>query len=291
MRRSIGFALAFVSLLLLGATIVSYSKYKKSVAEYQQVTAQEESTRVHYDRAVNEIVVIQDSLNAIVMGPNAASLAPDRYQLELQGPATLHDESLARIAMLKSAIERTKKRIEELDAKLKKNGVRMAGLESMIVGLRKSVTEKEERIAELSTQVDTLGVRVAGLTTQVEAQRQDIDTKQAEIARKREEIATVFYAMGTKSELTNAGIVASKGGVLGLGKTLKPSGAANPAAFTPLDTDQETVIRVPAAKVQVLSAQNVASYVLQPVGENMVEIRIVNPEEFRKVKQVIILKT
>ena len=76
-----------------------------------------------------------------------------------------------------------------------------------------------------------------------------------------------------------------------MGKTLKPSGAANPAAFTPLDTDQETVIRVPAAKVQVLSAQNVASYVLQPVGENMVEIRIVNPEEFRKVKQVIILKT
>jgi hypothetical protein len=125
----------------------------------------------------------------------------------------------------------------------------------------------------------------------VEVQQQDIQTKQAEIAQKREEIATVFYTMGTKDELTHAGIVASKGGVLGFGKTLKPSGTASAAAFTPLDTDQENVIRVPASKVQVLSAQPVTSYVIQPVGENMVEVRIVNAEEFRKVKQVIILKT
>ena len=154
----------------------------------------------------------------------------------------------------------------------------------MIAGLRKSVAEKEEHIAQLTTQVDTLRTRVAGLSTEVEGQ-------QNELAQKQQELATIFYMVGSKKELTRSGVVESEGGVLGLGKTLKPSGNFDEATFTPLDTDQESVIRIPAEKAQVLSAQPVSSYVLQQVGKGMVELRIVNPKEFRKVKQVVILTT
>ena len=85
--------------------------------------------------------------------------------------------------------------------------------------------------------------------------------------------------------------MASKGGVLGFGKTLEPSGTINESAFTPLDTDQQTVIRIPSDKAQVLSAQPVSSYVIQPVGKDAVELRIVNPTEFRKVKHLVILRS
>lgn len=289
MRKSVVFAFALVTVLLLGATAVSYSKYRKATTDFAQAAAQEADMRLRYDRAVSEIVSIQDSLNTIVLGDDAR-FVPAQTLDEMQPPGTLHDTVLSRIATLKSAIARTKVRIEELDARLARSGVKITGLEKMIAGLRRRVTEKETRIVELTSQVDTLGVRVAGLTTVVETQQVDIQAKQQEIAEKRHEIATVFYTMGTKDELTSAGIVASKGGVLGIGKTLKPSGQANPAAFTSLDTDQENVIRIPAEKVQVLSAQPLNSYVLQPVGEKMMELRIVNPEEFRKIKQVIILK-
>jgi peptidoglycan hydrolase CwlO-like protein len=290
MRKSVGFVLAVIGVLLVSAIGFTYSKYKKSQADFAQATAQAEEMQTRYDHAVSEVVMIQDSLNTIVLGPNAKDLVPTSQDLEIQTPETLHDTVLSRIASLKSAIERTKVRIEELDARLAKSGTKITGLEKMIAGLRSNVAEKETHIAELSTQVDTLGVRVAGLTTQVETQQQDIEAKQAEIAQKREEIATVFYTIGTKKELTTAGVVASKGGVLGFGKTLKPSGQVNEAAFTPLDTDQENIIRIPAEKAQVLSEQPVTSYVIQPVGEKMVELRIVNPQEFRKIKHVVILK-
>jgi len=280
MRRGVVLGLVFIGLLLLGATAVSYSKYRKSLADYQHATAEQESMRVRYDHAVGEIVMIQDSLNAIVLGENAA--IPARQEVEAQLPGTLHDNVLTRIATLKGAIERTKERIEELDARLKRGGVKIAGLERMVAGLRKSVSEREQRIAQLSTQVDTLETKVAGLSTEVEHQQEDL-------AQKQREIATIYYTMGSKKELTRAGVVESNGGVLGLGKTLKPSGTFNESAFTAMDTDQENVIRIPSDKARVLSAQPVSSYVIQPVSKDVVELRIVDPKEFRKVKHLVIL--
>ena len=70
MRRSVGIVLALVSVLLLGATAVTYSKYKKSQDDFVKATAEQETMRQRYDQAVNEIVSIQDSLNAIVLQQN-----------------------------------------------------------------------------------------------------------------------------------------------------------------------------------------------------------------------------
>ncbi|MEK7316421.1 MAG: hypothetical protein AAB011_09585 [Candidatus Eisenbacteria bacterium] len=290
MHRSAIFVLAFISVLLLGATVMSYAKYKQSAAQFAQATATENETRLRYDRAVSEIVAIQDSLNTIVLGNGASRGAPAPSLDESLPPGTLHDTVLSRIATLKGAIERTKERIEELDARLRKSGGQIVGLEKMIANLRRSVTEKETHIAQLTTQVDTLETRVAGLSTAVEDQQLELALKQEEIAAKRAEIATVYYALGTKKELTSSGVVVSKGGVLGFGKTLEPSGQFNEASFAPLDTDQENVIRIPAEKVEVLSAQPVSSYVLEPVGKGAVELRILDVEQFRKVKHIVILK-
>lgn len=283
MRKNTVVALAIVSVLLVGTTVMSYSKYKKSEANYTQLKAEDESTRLRYGAAIGEIATIQDSLNAIVLGEEAVQV-PSRAQTEVDLPGTVHDQVLSRIATLKGAIERTKERITDLDKRLKKSGVKIAGMEKMLAGLRKSVAEKEDRIALLTTQVDTLQTQVSGLNVAVEQKDQQITEKQ-------HELATVFYAMGTKKELTRSGVVDSKGGVLGLGKTLKPSGTFNQALFTPLDTDQELVIRIPSDKAQVLSAQPTSSYVLEPVGKEMVELRIIDPKEFRKIKQVVILTT
>lgn len=289
MRKGVGVLLGVICVLLLGATALVYSKYKKSTAEYAQSQAEQADMQQRYDRAVNEIVSIQDSLSAIVLGPNDSRTVPADQNLE--SPRTLHDTTLQRISMLKAAIERTKTRIEDLDARLKVSGVKIKGLERMIAGLRSSVSEKETRIASLSTQVDTLSTRVATLNTTVDTQSQEIVAKTDEITAKQHEIATVFYTMGSKKELKNAGVIEAKGGVLGLGKTIKPSGTFNESAFTAMDTDQETVIRIPSEKAQLISAQPAGSYVIQPVGEKASELRILNAAEFRKIKHVVILTT
>ncbi len=189
MRRVPILVLGLISVLLMGATVVSYSKYRKSVENFAEMKAESESTQMRYGAAINEIAVIQDSLNAIVLGEEAVQAIPARGQREVEAPGTVHDQVLERIATLKGAIERTKERIQVLDSRLKRNGVKIAGMEKMIDGLKKSVIEKEEQIAQLSSQVDTLQGQVSGLSTEVE-------TKQQEITQRQVELATVYYTMG-----------------------------------------------------------------------------------------------
>jgi len=51
----------------------------------------------------------------------------------------------------------------------------------------------------------------------------------------------------------------------------------------------QRVIRIPAAKVKVLSAQPVSSYSLTTAGKET-ELRILDATAFRSVKRVVILK-
>ena len=89
-------------------------------------------------------------------------------------------------------------------------------------------------------------------------------------------------------QFTESGIVVAKGGVLGLGKTLELSGNYDESRFTTLDTDAETVVRAPSAKVQVLSPQPTSSYELRIEGDQ-VELHILDPVEFRKIKHLVIM--
>jgi hypothetical protein len=159
----------------------------------------------------------------------------------------------------------------------------------MVDGLRKNIAEKEAHIAQLNTQVDTLQTQVVGLSAEVENQSLQIDDQQQRIAATQRELATVFYAMGTKKELIASGVVVAEGGVLGLGKTLKPSGNFPESAFTPVNTDQEDVIRIPFPKARVLSPQSASSYELRPAGTDAMELHILDAKEFRKIKHVVIV--
>jgi len=278
--------MAVIGLLFLGGTVLYYGKYRKSQADFAQMTAQEQETRIRYGQAINEIATIQDSLDTIVLGE--APLV-NGSQSEVNLPPTSREQVLGRIAVLKAGLERTKDRIQELDARLKRNNIRISGLQKMIGGLKKNVADREAEIAQLNTQVASLNTQVTGLTTEVETKTQEIATKTQELTDKQHELATIYYTMGKKKDLVKSGVVVSQGGVLGVGKTLKPSGRFNETAMTPLDTDQEQVIRIPAGKAQIVTPQSPTSYTLQPVDKNTMELRIVDAKEFRKIKHLVIL--
>lgn len=283
MRKSVSFALIAAVAVLLGATAILMFKYRNTNAAYANLQAEEQATRERFAGAINEIAVIQDSLNAIALGDSAARLLPTQLQSELSLSESRGDAALERIAVIKAGIERTKDRIEQLDASLKHSGVRIAGLTKMVDNLKKSVVEKEAYVAELTGRVDSLQTTVTGLVAEVEQDNQTIETQ-------RKELGTVYVVVGTRKDLTASGVVEAKGGLLGLGKTLTPSGNVDENAFTTLDTDFETVIQIPAAKAQVLSAQPPSSYELQLVGDQM-QLRILDPEKFRTVKHVVIMTT
>src|SRR5262249_11378841 len=127
-----------------------------------------------------------------------------------------------------------------------------------------------------------------GLTSQVAEAQDTVRAREQQIEDKRRELATIYYAVGNKHSLTTSGLVVAKGGVLGLGKTLEPSDHMNPSLFTPLDTDHDRVIHVGTAKAQVLTSQPASSYELRLVAGKL-ELHILDPVQFRRVRHVVIM--
>ena len=290
MRNPMTLVLGGLVVLLLAGTGVLYSKYRQTSADYAATKASEESVQNRYTEAINSIAQIQDSLSAIVLGDKTSGL---KGGAEAEGSLTAGrgDEALDRIAVLKAGVERTKARIQQLEADLKKSGVKVAGLTKLIAGLKTNVAEKESQISLLSVRVDSLETTVTGLNAEVQTNQQTIAAQQQTLEERRKELGTIYYVIGNKKDLTQQGVAVAQGGVLGLGKTLKPSGTFDTNAFTPIDTDEQTVISIPAEKAQVLSAQPTSSYQLIATENKTLELRILDPHEFRKIKHLVILTT
>lgn len=284
MRKTATVALVALVVLLLGTSGVLYQKYQKTSANLSEMKVADEAARQRDAAAFSAIAEIQDSLSAI-------SLAEPSLQARSEGqPGPNRQEILDRIATLKESIQRTKDKIRQLDASSRQRGVKIAGLEKLIANLKTTVAGKEELITQLTTQMESLQTQVAGLETTVQQDQQTIVAKDQTIDEKQRELGTIFYVIGTKKELANSGLIESKGGVLGMGKTLQLTGKYDESRFTALNTDQETVVRAPATKVQVLSPQPTSSYELVVAG-NQVELHILDPKEFRKVKHLVIMTT
>jgi peptidoglycan hydrolase CwlO-like protein len=288
MRKPVLIALIAAIVIFAVAAIVLFQKYTKTNADLMEARSGELSAQSRYTDAIGAIAEIQDSLNAIAVSGNAVNLTQGNLKGEqkLNGPSSR--EALDRIHLLAASIQRTKEKIHDLEDKLKKSGIKLAGLEKMITNLKSSLAEREATIAKLTGKVDSLSTKVNGLETTVAQATQTIAAKDETIEQKRREVSTVYYIIGTKKHLMDLGIVKASGGLLGLGAVVLPSGKYDETGWTGLDTDKETTIKIGGLRADLVSPQAKGSYEMVKVSDQ-VELHILNAAEFRKIKQVVIM--
>lgn len=281
MRGIAIFLLVAVVVLLIGATGVLFKKYEKSTSDNTQA-------QTRYNEAINAIAEIQDSLYSITAGDSAMGALSQglRTEQSLTEPQT--QQALQQIAAINSSIGRTKMKITELEQRLQKSGIKVAGLQRMITTLKKDVADRETAVTELNGRVDSLQVQVTGLQGEVQQSQEAVHTRDQQLEERRTELATIYFKIGTKKELKDSGLIVSTGGFLGMGKSVQLTGKFDENQFTRLDTDAEKLIHTQAAKARVLSAQPTTSYELKLEGEEM-ELHILDPREFRKVKHLVIV--
>jgi Tfp pilus assembly protein FimV len=287
MRKPVLYGLIAVIVVLAIAAIALFVQYRNAQNNYTDMKVREETARVGYSEAFSAVTEIQDSLNAIAVGDSTLRLA-GRNRSEMKATEGVRRQALERISLLNASLQRNKDRIAKLETRLKRSGIHVASLEKAVAGLKQQVVEKEAQIAALGEQIGVLNTQVAGLQTQVAAGQDTLRQREQALEEQRRQAATIHYIVGTKNELVRAGVVKATGGFLGLGKTMAITSKPDETLYTPLDTDRESVIHTPAAKAEVLSPQPRASYELQLVDGRM-ELHILDPAEFRKVKYLVVM--
>lgn len=288
MKKPVQIALIVAVVALAGVSAVYFAKYRTTQEQLASTTASEKEVQDRYGRTIEAIAEIQDSLNALSLDEGGTPLSPGGVDAERRMGGPNSQESLDRIAMLRSSIEKNKERIRILESDLRERGVKVNSLERLIANLKRSVSDKEQLVAMLSGRVEELETEVGGLTVAVAQKSDTLRTRDVQLEESRRDNATVYYAIGSRKELKEAGVITSSGGVLGVGKTVLPAAIPNPTAFTPIDTDQQDVIVFRAEKARVISAQPASSYQLVTTGATT-ELRILSPIDFRKVKEVVIV--
>jgi hypothetical protein len=277
-RTTVILSILILALFVLSISLIEQTRRDSSMlADAKQ---QERSAQARYDRTVEEMSTIQDSLSAISIDA-ARVLRVSSVGAEQKLSPTGASEALARIAELRE-------RLQSLEAELQRSDIRAASLDRMVMQLKTSLADKEQMVARLGGRVDSLQTHVADLSSSVEQANTMIAAQTDTLEQRRRELGTVYYAAGTRNELMKGGIVVAKGGVLGLGKTLGPSNTADLAAFREVDTDQESIIQLTGTKAQVLTPQPAQSYSIQSVNGKL-ELHILDAHAFRQVKRLVIV--
>jgi len=288
MRNRLAPILTAALLLALAGCVWLFVRYRDASSRYVDLQAAEQASRESYSRTLDAIAEIQDSLDAIAPADSLLRSKPSSLVTEerLSGPNA--QRALERIATLRASIMRSRERIQRLESDLHRSGVRVASLQRVIANLRHDLAEKQAQLDDLVGKMSELQGRVTGLEAAVAESRDSLFATSAALEERRHELATVWYVVGTRRALLQQGLIVMKGGFLGLGGTPVPSGRTPDTGMTPIDTDEATVIATQATRARVLTPQPVASYELRTV-DGRVELHIVDPVEFRKVRQLIIM--
>lgn len=179
--------------------------------------------------------------------------------------------------------EENAKKVGYLRQELKKNGLKIQELESMIESLVKEIQWKDEQISMLQTELDQLDEDYTRLFDAYQHAALSLDLL-------TEEMNTAYYAYGTEEELTNNNVLEKKNGFLGIGKKIILKDQFNEDYFTAIDITKVKSVTIEGKDIRFISPHQPSSYELVENGTSTV-IKIKSPAEFWKVSKYLVVIT
>jgi myosin heavy subunit len=171
------------------------------------------------------------------------------------------------ISYIYDLLQKNRKLVADLTAKLNKTSKHAAELQKMIDNLNKSIEVKDAQIAQLSdelgkltVQVKDLSVKVTDLNTNVSNLSADNQKKQSDIDAKTVALNTAYYVIGTNKELKDKKVISGVGGFIGIGRTKDIMADLNMNDFTKVDITKVNEIPIMKKKISILTSHPKTSY-------------------------------
>jgi len=214
------------------------------------------------DESVNEFMrsfnEIEENLLSIQQKEKSLTSQNVENGAELGGDAKTRIE--AEIQSINELMEKNKNDLVDLQKKLKKSNFKIAEFEKTIERLNASIAEKDAEIMALNEKLIALNYQVEGLNRSVDSLSSESRSKSETIVAKDDQLNEVFYAVGTKKELTDNGVLSKSGSFSGAGTGKKLDFNSN--YFTKIDSRKTTEISINGKKAKLLSSHPSASYEL-----------------------------
>jgi uncharacterized coiled-coil protein SlyX len=192
-------------------------------------------------------------------------------------------ELLTNISEIGSTLKANQQKIADLQARAKKLGGQIAGLNKVIEGLKQTIAEREASIAALEA-------RVSGLESSVAEQTKMISDRDVTISEQQRALNTAYYIIGTRSELKEKGIINDEGGFLWglLGSTTVLGNEVDKSLFTAIDVTKDEMIQVEGDVDELIPTRKQEFFELTK-DESKSALAIKNPNKFWQEKYLVIV--
>ena len=264
----------------------------------KELQANIDSLNVELAKANSEIENVVGVLNDVQEGFHQINQAENRLSVNSNKEnttANVKEQIKADFAFIQAKLAENRVRIAELEERAEKGDKTAAALRRTIKNLKAELESKEEQIVALKKELEAkelhiqkLDTEVAGLTNDKKILTAKNAANEQVIANQDKAMHTAWYVVAQKkslkeqSVLTNTGLF-KKGDVM-------ESANVNKEGFTEIDIRNVVEIPVGAKKATILSAHPEGSYELVADAEEMLVLRILEPQTFWSVTRYLVVR-
>lgn len=291
---------ALIVMLILAATGCDRNRaeLEKALTEARVAEAQKDTLLTE----VLETTQFVSDLNSELA--KARSVALESGESDRGAPGAAQDRverqaTLLRIQLVIARLNESEAKLNAAETRAKSARTQNARLLAQIATYKKTIedlkTAAEQQRVENEAIIAEQQSQIALLAGQVDTLDKERHTLRGSVASLVNYKNTVYYAIGTKDELLNQGVVTKEGSkflIFG-GTRLEPARDINTSAFIAIDKTQTLSIALPRIdkKYKIISRQSPAFLAgdVNPKGEVKGVVEIVAPEEFWSTSKYLIL--
>lgn len=243
--------------------------------------AQLELDNAMKDSVINESLAffneIKANLEEIGVHKDQIRVLSDNPELEPEDKQWILEE-IRHINFLR---EDNARKVKQMNAELKKNGLKIEELEIMVESLTKEIQWKDEQIELLQNELAGLDQQYSKLFDAYQEVAITVDVLTYELNK-------VYYAYGSESELLENSIIEKKNGFIGIGKKLKLRNDFTSDYFTEADVTKKKSFTIRGENAHLITAHPASSYELVDGGATS-EIKILDASEFWKISKYLVV--
>ncbi len=282
--------------IALAAVTVLFSSCKQK--ELEQAQHVSDSLQAIVDSKDDEINALFDMLNQIednlAMVSAKYSSVQELKRNGTEGNYNVKGEITEQIANIEEMLAANKKKIAELNSKIKGLSDKNTQLEEFVAKLETRVASQEEQISSLMAELEQNKVVIKNLNQNVSDLTAANQQKDETIARQTADANRAYFIVGSYNELKEMGIVSKSGGFIGIGKRQSVTTSMATEQFTMIDRTKVTTITVNRKNAEVISNHPKESYelVMDENDESVVAyLRILNTNQFWQYTKFLVIST
>ncbi|TAK60998.1 MAG: hypothetical protein EPO24_06155 [Bacteroidetes bacterium] len=267
---------------------------KKNTELQTQVTnaTRDLSTQTQYVEEVTQAInAVYANMQRITEGESMLSKSTKELEIGKGALKTeLKERIINQIAGIDTYIAQNRKKLTDLEAKLKSYRGKYQGLEKIVETLKQALAEKETAIASLESKLKEMNVQIESLEERLAQKTESEQHKEQVISTQKKEINAAMYIVGNRDELISKGVLDREGGFpFGLfGKTSVLASGFDKDEFITIDRYEQTTIEI-AGKIDELVPKRKENYFTITEDVTTTKILILDPDKFWQEEYLVVV--